>query len=646
MDFDFSSQDDTAFSDAKDGFLEDLNAWFEQRSGQAFPVQHVDLFLAWNFEHRRLPLRTLSRADIEDYLLEFLPERSLARPDDAGTICRSLEAMIEFLSLIEQLDNGFERAASLIAFIADIEPDVVDALGDETKGGMGRSILGAQLSGADGAPLPDLDRLLDSGDLSIEEMQDLLNERMEAFNSLPFDERKRLTDAPMRREPTPLGFTFIPPSPDEVEASALASEVLQMVDRFVTVARDEGIALTGAGNIKPADARTLTERLDSGDDVTGMRSSLDLRWLTLIDDLTSAVGAVDRMRTVIRADSEWFDRTATERATMLCDTILESGFLASKEMVEDARFELRQLIDDGVPHWFGPALAEGTAVDVDAVMELAVEVAAGHPNSLRTGVGAEVFDDWVMSLVSELFSGLERFGLMTWTDAQVRIERALGTSMQVGGEIALTALGRAVLPRHVEAAGYTFDTLADIAEATPAQLIELARATGLDGEQVLGRWRPDDSIRDRAQALGDHVRTGGSIDRLVVFDYFKAVPDPTSIEPVVRQLLDSSAASQAASFLLEHGMATSDDVGGFVDLTPLVDMMFMVSDAPEEIDKMFRWAVDAIDGDVIEELWRHDQPETIIVLEAAGRHVTDRTLAKRIRTAANKHRSWLANQGR
>ena len=53
-----------------------------------------------------------------------------------------------------------------------------------------------------------------------------------------------------------------------------------------------------------------------------------------------------------------------------------------------------------------------------------------------------------------------------------------------------------------------------------------------------------------------------------------------------------------------------------------------------------------IDGDFIEELWRHDQAEVAWVLDTAGTVVTDKSLAKAARKAAIKHRSWLANQGR
>ena len=51
----------------------------------------------------------------------------------------------------------------------------------------------------------------------------------------------------------------------------------------------------------------------------------------------------------------------------------------------------------------------------------------------------------------------------------------------------------------------------------------------------------------------------------------------------------------------------------------------------------------AID-DLIDDMWRHDQSETLEVLEALGRSLTDKRVAKAARKAALQHRSWIANK--
>jgi hypothetical protein len=66
------------------------------------------------------------------------------------------------------------------------------------------------------------------------------------------------------------------------------------------------------------------------------------------------------------------------------------------------------------------------------------------------------------------------------------------------------------------------------------------------------------------------------------------------------------------------------------------------------LDEFRPWADDQAQemtfDDLIEDMWRHDQPETVEVLEALGRHLTDKQMAKAARKAVVKHRSWLANR--
>jgi hypothetical protein len=97
-------------------------------------------------------------------------------------------------------------------------------------------------------------------------------------------------------------------------------------------------------------------------------------------------------------------------------------------------------------------------------------------------------------------------------------------------------------------------------------------------------------------------------------------------------------------FLLQRGLATSDDVGSFLDVGPLVDLLSTVLDEPEVLADLFAETNAQADDDLIEELWRHDQPETIEILDILGKHLPDKKQAKAARKAAMKHRSWMANR--
>ena len=73
-------------------------------------------------------------------------------------------------------------------------------------------------------------------------------------------------------------------------------------------------------------------------------------------------------------------------------------------------------------------------------------------------------------------------------------------------------------------------------------------------------------------------------------------------------------------------------------------MIHALIDEPADLDGVFRRAQEMAFDDLIDDMWRHEQPETVEVLEALGRHLTDKQQAKSARKAVIKHRSWLANR--
>jgi len=119
--------------------------------------------------------------------------------------------------------------------------------------------------------------------------------------------------------------------------------------------------------------------------------------------------------------------------------------------------------------------------------------------------------------------------------------------------------------------------------------------------------------------------------------------DTAVAEPYMRQLLDSAAAGHAAIWLLDHGLADGDTVGGFITPAIMVDILSQLIDHPNVLCEQFLGGHDP--DRMLEFFWRHPAPETAAVLDALGRHLPDRALAKQARKAAIKHRSWMANTG-
>ena len=82
------------------------------------------------------------------------------------------------------------------------------------------------------------------------------------------------------------------------------------------------------------------------------------------------------------------------------------------------------------------------------------------------------------------------------------------------------------------------------------------------------------------------------------------------------------------------------------DIAPMVDVLATALDEPSVLCELFVQADEHVAGGLLEELWRHDQPETIEILDTLGRHLPDKKMAKACRKAAIRHRSWTANKAR
>jgi hypothetical protein len=654
----FGPDDLDAFATFKRQLLDEFRPWADEHYGadDGSLVADADTFLSWRVNYSTGDLSRFTTEDVEEFLLDWAPRKFAVGPAEAPVLCRSVQAMVEFLAVTGRLDGGVAAAARVMMYVDDLTDEVADALGDDTNFGIGKALGGLALFDADGNELPDLGSLLADGDLDVDALQAALDQRMEAFNSLPFEQRRAHTDAAFaQREPAPveLGFTYVPPTAADVDASAAQSRLLELVDRFVEFVAADSVKLTDAGNISIADARKLVAALGTGDVLDHSlfgrpkttRSSTELRWLTLVDDVATYIGAVERLRTKLRSDDSWRDLPVAERATRVVHGVLEAGPLCSRiANWDEAQYAHRQLLDDGIPHWLSQALPEGSFLDYEEIEELAVAVTQARFTSVRPDA---LMPDLVASRLSELFEVLEAAGIITWRDLVTRPDRYGISPVIVSGALTLTPLGRVAMVEPVRQAGYAFATVDDLADpdADGMSVVVAVGSGSLDGDAALAIWRPDSSTAERARLLVDAALAATQpVHRLVVFELLGRLEPLDDVRPSVRELLDSHCSGHAAMFLLDHSLATGEEVGAFVDIGPFVDMIHTLIDEPAELDRLFRRSQELAHDDLIDDMWRHDQPQTVEVLEALGRHLTDKHLAKAARKAVIKHRSWLANR--
>ena len=175
--------------------------------------------------------------------------------------------------------------------------------------------------------------------------------------------------------------------------------------------------------------------------------------------------------------------------------------------------------------------------------------------------------------------------------------------------MALTALGRHILPDYLEGAGYLLRRGDDVVDGDGAALIDaMLSVADIEHEALVNGWQASRSAAERVQMLTEAI-------------------------------VDTSS----AAWLISRERADAETLASFVDVAVLVDALAGDVDDPEELCGFFASLSDPLR--VLDDMWRHPAPETVLVLDALGRHLEDRTLAKAARKAAVRHRSWIANRG-
>jgi len=660
----FDDEDEDAYFATREALLDEIvESLSPTRNGAPDPEEvagAVGVLLDWRWNYSTGQLDDWAIGDVDEFLLDWLPRKLSAPPEAGAQMCSAVADFFLHMGARDRLRGGPDHAARLIARAYELTDDVVAAMGDPANFGMAKSMFTARLTDTGGNPLPDIGALLESGaDPDDPSFQALMQERMDAFNALPFDDRKAITDRMLpggvpQSQRVRIPVVDIPPTEDELLASVSQSRLLAMVEALVDYVGPKGIALTQAGNLRLADAEELVARLGTddewerrlpwSDETETVRTSTDLVQLTLVFDVAIEAGALELLKTKVKARPTWGPAPIADRARAVTDALLAIGPTSSRARSE-LYFQLALMLEDGIPHWLSMGLGAGVEVDVEMTVDQAVNVVDDALRSRpRLWATDDLLRDAVSSEVSELLTVLVFAGLIDWQE-RVEVNGPYGTSYEQGGWFRLTPLGRHTMVDHIRDAGYDFPTIADLSTAEAEDLVNVALTEAGDLDALLARWRPGDPTSQRAGALVAFAMEAQLPEqRLTVMTLLDLLEPVADVEPAVRQMLDSPCAGHATAFLLDHELATLDELGSFFDISPLVDILSTTLDDPPVLCDLFTQAVEQAHGDLLEDLWRHDQPETIEILDTLGRHLPDKKLAKTCRKAAIRHRSWKANQ--
>ena len=634
--------DDEEYVTARDALLDEFAGWLRDSRGpdRDKVVADVEMFLDWRYFYSSGVLDDFNDSDIAEFLLDWCPAKYAAPADVSHVVCRAVGTFIEFMASAGRLVGGVDRAARLITLAEGLVPQMQAAMDDSAKFGMGKSLF------------PDVPL---AASMSEEELQVALLAQMEEFNAKPFEERKALTERFVNPPPPSieLPFIYVPPSATDVEAAVARAPLLAKVGALREYL-GAGRALTQRGNLKLADGRALIGLLDTGDvmdpefgDRTFRTGSTEnLRGLAFIVDVAKEAGAVRVHQRRLVPVKAWVRRTSVEQATALYAAVIELGPLWWRGRRGLAFYDdFHRLLDDGIVHWLAPLLAQDTEAFFDGIVELAEEVVAEQVVPIWPHWRAEELNMFTEHDVSRIFQVLEMAGVVDWIDPE-QVPTRWGDCYPGGGTIRLTALGRNVIPDYLPDAGYVLRRVGDLADADAATLIEaLDSVPDTQHEALLAVWQPTRPSAERAAMITGAIAAAESArSRLTGFVALEMF-DLDVVAPLARQLLDSPAAGHAALWLMGHGLADPDTVGSFIDVGVFVDVLAATLDDPEELCELFTSSPDADQPyAVLEDMWRHPAPETAAVLDALGRHLPDRKLAKAARKAAVRHRSWMASR--
>jgi hypothetical protein len=642
--------DDYRTSEA--GLLDEFRSWMAA-AGDPYPddtVANAAVFTEWRRTHATGRLDAVNEDDVVDFLLDWCARRMTINAEESTVLCASIGSFLEFLGDTGRLAGGSPRGAGL-SHLAMSLADAVHTTSTNPES-PSKAILTHPGFNPPGKPRY-IELLAQPNPMSEDELEAELRSRMAKFKALPDEQQAAALDRVFDEEPGPTEppFLYIPPPAADVESVAAQVPMLAKIDALRDYLGESGKPLTQRGNLKLADGKALIDLLDTGDEMemefedrTSRKNTTErLPGLNSIVNFAKEAGAVRIHQHKLVPVKTWSRRSATERATAVYRAIIELGALGSRGGSYELLNTVDDVLDDGTVHWLAGLLDPDLEADFDRIVDAVEPVLLGEiePYWPQWSEGVE---GMAQHGISQIVETLEAAGVVAWSG---RGQTQFGSStIATGGRIRLTALGRHVVPDSLEDAGYILRRVDDLAEATASALIDALDVVPDEQRQaVVDTWQPGLDTRDRVGQIVDVI---GSADdaalRLKGFAALELFQD-TTVEPAVRELLDGPAAGQAALYLMSRGLADEAELGHLIDIGVFVDVLAASLDDPEELCEMFSEAPHTGDRyNALEQMVRHPSPETELVLDALGKHLPDKKLAKAARKAAMRHRSWMANR--
>lgn len=589
----FGTHDFHSYIDTRSALLDELHEWLAGDEPECDDVvSDVKCFLDWRYRESVGALDEFELGDVSEFLLRWCPRLLSGRPDAAINLCFAVGAYLDFMAATGRLVGGTDRAARLRRLVDDLVPTVLAEVREPTT--------------PDGSA------------------------RASDLYQLP--------------------FLYLPPPSADVVAAAVATPYLSKLHALRDYAGVEGKELTDRGHLEVADGRALVDLLATGDVIDlkigsitiRTESTANLHRLNFILDVALEAGVVGVRQHRLVPEPGWETLDPVAQAKTLFAAVIKHGPLQSLSLESGADEELSTLLDHGIVHWLVPLLArDGDELPFESLIEW-VEMVLIQQAGWHWPDEEMLLEDALEQNLGHLLAVLREAGVVQWTHRR-EVRQILGPATWIGGLVALTPLGRHIVPDHLAASGYRLRRLDRIGDWDAGDLLEtLVQLETSTHAALIANWRPDLPPGERARMFTEAIvaspSAAGRVAGIKALDSFGVAV----AEPLVRQLLDTPVAGHAALWLISHQRAEAATLSSFVDIAVLVDALAVDAEEPERLCAFFGGLYEPFN--LLEEMWRHPAPETALVLDALGHHLQDRSLAKAARKAAVKHRSWMANR--
>jgi hypothetical protein len=582
-----------------------------------------DLFVAstmllyrWGYGDGRILRWT--EADIEGYLLDFLPEHASLDPDDARIVPIRVIGFLGYLAASSQI--GGDPIDALVDAVDRAEPEFREAVAEQVaeadagSGGRGpaqRLVAAMTADGVDPTDAEALDRW------------------MTAFNERPEEERSAILGIDERDQADEDEDEVLPvidvPALDELAEAATESRTFQQL-RIVTEFAQEPRRVDRSGALSVGDATLLAGELGLVERPGQMRPEAAARadrlwrWARLVDLVD-----IDGREAVQGSRAQLLDESPQE-AWLLALLALVRGELLDEE-TDWTPFEepLIDLLRDLPEQLY--RLESLTVPQLELVAERLIE-SAGELAGPGKGTGS---------------SGKQtRQAKKTDRVARALQTRVLGPLLELGSiviedeVVELTPLGSWAVMLWLRARGIDAPVVGDQVELPADEVLAWCGIHTLaEARAELVSWvaaRPDSAADELIAAL----RAGAAVP----MGFFALDVVGPEAEPAVRGLLeDERLRSPALLWLVEQGLEdpaalpTEALMGMLVGST----MEILDDEGPEAMVEHLRsQGPEAEQLRLIEGLADVEHPRTTELLQAIGRHHPSKRVASAARAAAFK----------